>query len=245
MKQSAFITILLVAAFGVSAIIYYFALPQFIRDGGPLVIALIALSIMVFTFTVERTLSLRKANGKGSLTKFLKSIEQAIEENKLDEAIALCDQQQGSLATILKSGMSRYQELQRRKKPLPSEKVVAEIQKAFEEATSLEMPLLEKNLIAIATIASVATMVGLLGTTLGMIRSFQALATTGAPDAVQLSLGISEALVNTAGGLIAAITGIVAYNVFINKVDNFTYQLDEAVYNIVQTVKVQQGEEEA
>jgi biopolymer transport protein ExbB len=88
-------------------------------------------------------------------------------------------------------------------------------------------------------------MVGLLGTTLGMIRSFQALATTGAPDAVQLSLGISEALVNTAGGLIAAITGIVAYNVFINKVDTFTYQLDEAVYNIVQTVKVQQGEEEA
>jgi biopolymer transport protein ExbB len=245
MKQSVFITVLLFAAFGVSAIIYYFALPQFIKDGGPLVIALIALSIMVFTFTVERTLSLRKANGKGSLSKFLKTVEGAIEQNKLDEAITLCDQQQGSLATILKSGMTRYQELQRRKKPLPAEKVVAEIQKAFEEATSLEMPLLEKNLIAIATIASVSTMVGLLGTTLGMIRSFQALATTGAPDAVQLSLGISEALVNTAGGLIAAITGIVAYNVFINKVDTFTYQLDEAVYNIVQTVKVQQGEEEA
>lgn len=245
MKQSVFITVLLIAAFGVSTIIYYFALPKFIQDGGPLVIALIALSIMVFTFTVERTLSLRRANGKGSLPKFLKAVETAIEENKLEEAIALCDRQQGSLATILKSGMTRYQELQRRKKPLPSDKVVAEIQKAFEEATSLEMPLLEKNLIAIATIASVATMVGLLGTTLGMIRSFQALATTGAPDAVQLSLGISEALVNTAGGLIAAITGIVAYNVFINKVDNFTYQLDEAVYNIVQTVKVQQGDEEA
>ncbi len=245
MKQSVFITGLIIAAFIVSAIIYFYALPKFIQDGGYLVIALIALSIMVFTFTVERTLSLRKANGKGSLPKFLKAIEAAIEEEKYEEAVALCDAQQGSLATILKAGMNRYLELRKRKKPLGPDKTVSELQKAFEEATSLEMPLLEKNLIAIATIASVSTMVGLLGTTLGMIRSFQALATTGAPDAVQLSLGISEALVNTAGGLIAAITGIVAYNVFINKVDNFTYQLDEAVYNIVQTVKLQQGEEEA
>ena len=87
-------------------------------------------------------------------------------------------------------------------------------------------------------------MVGLLGTVLGMIRSFQALATTGAPDAVQLSLGISEALINTAGGLIAAIAGIIAYNVFINKVDTFTYQLDEAVYGVMQTLKVRETDEE-
>lgn len=244
MKQSVFVSGLLVSAFAVSAVIYYYALPQFIKDGGPLVIALIALSIMVATFTVERTLSLRKANGKGSLPKFLKAVASSIEEQKLEDAVALCDKQQGSLAVILKAGFIRLQELQKRKKPLSPDRLIAELQKAFEEATALEMPLLEKNLIAIATIASVATMVGLLGTTLGMIRAFQALATTGAPDAVQLSLGISEALVNTAGGLVSAIAGIVAYNVFINKVDSFTYQLDEAVYNIVQTVKVQAGDEE-
>ncbi|MCU0453948.1 MAG: MotA/TolQ/ExbB proton channel family protein [Bacteroidetes bacterium] len=244
MKQSVFVSGLIISAFVVSAIIYFYALPQFIRDGGPLVIALIALSIMVFTFTVERTLSLHKANGKGPLPKFLKAVERSLEEQKLEDAVALCDQQQGSLAVILKAGLTRYRELQKRKKPLSPDRLIAELQKAFEEATSLEMPLLEKNLIAIATIASVATMVGLLGTTLGMIRAFQALATTGSPDAVQLSLGISEALVNTAGGLVSAIAGIVAYNVFINKVDTFTYQLDEAVYNIVQTVKVQAGEEE-
>ena len=229
MKQSVFITTLLVAALIVSAVIYFFLLPKFIQDGGYLVIALIALSIMVITFTIERTLSLKKAQGKGSIMTFLKAIERTVEHAHFDEAIKLCDTQQGSLATILKAGFVRYQELQR----------------AFEEATSLEMPLLEKNLIAIATIASVATMVGLLGTVLGMIRSFQALATTGAPDAVQLSLGISEALINTAGGLIAAITGIIAYNVFINRVDTFTYQLDEAIYNIMQMVKVhEEGDEE-
>lgn len=244
MKQSIFIVVLLIAAFAVSTVIFFFALPKFIQDGGYLVIALIALSIMVFTFTVERTLSLKKAQGKGSIPKFLKQVEHAVNEGRFEEAAEICDKQQGSLATILRSGFLRYLEIQKRKKPMPPEKMIADLQRTFEEATSLEMPLLEKNLIAISTIASVATMVGLLGTVLGMIRSFQAMATTGSPDAVQLSLGISEALINTAGGLIAAIAGIIAYNVFINKVDTFTYQLDEAVYNVMQTMKVREADEE-
>ncbi len=244
MKQSIFIVVLLIAAFVVSTVIFFFALPKFIQDGGYLVIALIALSIMVFTFTVERTLSLKKAQGKGSIPKFLKEVEHAVDEGNFAAAAEICEKQQGSLATILRSGFLRYLEIQKRKKPMPPEKMIADIQRTFEEATSLEMPLLEKNLIAISTIASVATMVGLLGTVLGMIRSFQAMATTGSPDAVQLSLGISEALINTAGGLIAAIAGIIAYNVFINKVDTFTYQLDEAVYNVMQTLKVREADEE-
>jgi biopolymer transport protein ExbB len=87
-----------------------------------------------------------------------------------------------------------------------------------------------------STIASIATMFGLLGTVIGMIRSFRALAQAGAPDAIQLSIGISEALINTALGLFAAIVGIVAYNFFVNKVDNFTYMIDEASYDVVQTL---------
>ncbi|MBP1654548.1 MAG: outer rane transport energization protein ExbB, partial [Bacteroidetes bacterium] len=95
-------------------------------------------------------------------------------------------------------------------------------------------PLLERNLVALSTIASIATMLGLLGTTIGMIRAFAALARAGAPDAIQLSIGISEALINTALGLLAAIIGIVAYNFFVTKVDNFTYMIDESSYNVVQ-----------
>ncbi len=243
MKQSVFITVLMIAATVVSAIIYFFFLPKFIQDGGYLVIGLIALSLMVATFIIERSLSIRKAMGKGALPPFLKEVEKAVEAEDFALAIQMCEKQQGAIANILKNGFQRHQELKRKKKPVPHDKLVTEIQRAIEEATGLEMPLLEKNLIAISTIASIATMVGLLGTTLGMIRAFQALATTGAPDAVQLSLGISEALVNTAGGLIAAIAGIVGYNVFINKVDNFTYMLDEAVFNIIQIISVQEGEE--
>jgi biopolymer transport protein ExbB len=88
--------------------------------------------------------------------------------------------------------------------------------------------------VALSTIASIGTMVGLLGTTVGMIRAFQALGQTGAVDAQKLSVGISEALINTALGLFVAIVGIVSFNVFTTKVDNFNYMMDEASYEAIQ-----------
>lgn len=234
MKQSVFTSVLLVLTLAVSAVIYYFMLPKFIQDGGPIVILLLALSLMVMTFIIERVLSLRKAEGKGSLQKFLRDVVAAAKEKKFEEAIEMCKRQQGAAANVLLAALERYLVVQRR--GLSIEKQVSEVKRMVEEATALETPVLEKNLLAISTIASIATMVGLFGTTLGMIRSFQALASTGAPDAVQLSLGISEALVNTAGGLFAAITAIVAYNVFVNKVDNMTFMLDEAAFEIVEII---------
>ncbi|HCA80096.1 MAG TPA: flagellar motor protein MotA [Bacteroidetes bacterium] len=240
MKQSVFTSVLLVLTLAVSAVIYYFMLPKFIQDGGPIVILLLALSLMVMTFIIERVLSLRRAEGKGSLQKFLRDVVEAAKERKFAEAIEMCKNQQGAAANVLLAALERYLVVQRR--GLSIEKQVAEVKRMIEEATALETPVLEKNLLAISTIASIATMVGLFGTTLGMIRSFQALASTGAPDAVQLSLGISEALVNTAGGLFAAITAIVAYNVFVNKVDNMTFMLDEAAFEIVEIIG---GEEDS
>ena len=234
MKQSVFTSVLLVLTLAVSAVIYYFMLPKFVQDGGPIVILLLALSLMVMTFIIERVLSLRRAEGKGSLKKFLRDVVEASKERKFNEAIEMCKRQQGACANVLLAALERYLVVQRR--GLSMEKQVAEVKRMIEEATALETPVLEKNLLAISTIASIATMVGLFGTTLGMIRSFQALASTGAPDAVQLSLGISEALVNTAGGLFAAITAIVAYNVFVNKVDNMTFMLDEAAFEIVEII---------
>ena len=240
MKQTVFTTVLLVLASAVSTVIYFYMLPQYIRDGGYIVILLLALSIMVITFIIERTMSLRKAEGKEPLQRFLRQIIDAVQAKKFEEAIEMCKRQEGTCAHVLQAALERYLTVQKR--GLPIDKRIVEVKRVIEEATALETPLLEKNLIAISTIASIATMVGLFGTTLGMIRSFRALASTGSADAVQLSLGISEALVNTAGGLFAAITAIVAYNVFVNKVDNLTFLLDEAVFEIVEILG---GEEEA
>lgn len=241
MKQSIFISTLLALALAVSVVIYYYFLPKYIQDGGPIVMVLMALSIMVITFIIERSLSLGKAEGKGSLQKFLKQIVEIVQQKKLDEALDLCKHQQGVCANVLETAIETYVKLSK-KDGLKQEKKIAEVQRVIEEALALETPLLEKNLIAISTIASISTMVGLLGTTIGMIRAFRALAQTGAPDAVQLSLGISEALINTAGGLFAAITAIVAYNVFVNKVDSLTFMLDEAVFEIMQVFKAEEEE---
>jgi len=235
MKQGVFTSLVLIVAF-VAAYFIYESLPKFIKDGGPLVISLIALVIMVVTYIFERIFSLRKAQGRGSLPKFLNNVQKEINAGRIQPAIDLCDGQRGSCANIIRIGLERYQGLREAGKTKEQEEVMKEVQTAIEQATMLEVPLLEKNLVMLSTIASIATMVGLLGTVIGMIRAFAAMAHAGAPDAVQLALGISEALINTAGGLVAAIIGIVAYNFFTTKVDNFTYMIDEASYSIVQTL---------
>lgn len=232
MKQGLFATVLIIVAFAIAYVVYAYFLPDFITRGGPLVVLLIMLSIMVFTYVFERIFSLRKAQGKGSLTKFLKDVEDNLNNGDIKSAIDVCNKQRGSMANVIRNGLERYQEVLK-DSHVQAEKYMSEVQRAIEEATMLETPLLEKNLIVLSTISSIATMVGLLGTVIGMIRAFQALAHAGAPDAIQLSIGISEALINTAGGLIAAITGIVAYNFFVNKVDGFTYMIDEATASII------------
>jgi len=157
-------------------------------------------------------------------------------------AIAACDKQRGSVANIIRAGIERYNAV-KDDATLAGEKKVEETQRAIDEANSLEVPLLERNLIALSTIASIATMWGLLGTTIGMIRAFSATGHRkgGVIDAQALAVGISEALVNTAGGLANAILGIIAYNVFVNKVDAFNYTIDEASYEVMQLIKGKEG----
>ncbi len=260
MKQSAFIVSLFFIAMIAAYLIYEFVLgnPANFADyvtkgtkevpasgnilgmtyvGGPLVSLLIGLSIMVFAIIIERTLTLKKAAGKQPVPKFFKKVVDQIRAGQITDAIASCDAQRGSVANVLKAALTRYAEVTSNKSTVDVEKQLVEVQRAVEESMMLETPLLEKNLIALSTIASIATMVGLLGTVIGMIRAFKALAQAGAPDAISLATGISEALINTAGGLFAAILGIVAYNFFVNKVDNFTFQIDEANYNVMQLLK--------
>jgi biopolymer transport protein ExbB len=208
------------------------ALGEQMQKGGPLVAALIMLVILQTSFIIERLWSLKKAQGRGSLPEFLNNIRKKLHSGDVDGAIQLCSQQRGSAANVIRAGLDRYQ--QARAEGATREKIVAETQAAIQEANGLEVPLLERNLIALSTIASISTMIGLLGTVIGMIRSFAALGHTGAVDASKLAVGISEALINTAGGLFCAIAGIVAYNVFVTRVDNFNYMMDEASYEAVQ-----------
>jgi biopolymer transport protein ExbB len=242
-KQSIFIIIVLVVSIVVGFVVWAFMLPDYLRKGGPLVALLIALAVMLIAFIIERLLTLHKAKGTSSVQSFFKDVISKLQKNDFDGAIAACDKQRGSVANVLRSGIERYkQTLSAESNP---EKRLTETQRAIEEANALEVPLLERNLIVLSTIASIATMVGLLGTTIGMIRAFQATGSKqgGVIDATKLATGISEALVNTAGGLFNAIVGIVAYYYFVNKVDAFNYTMDEASYEVLQVLKSREGKD--
>jgi biopolymer transport protein ExbB len=237
-KQSVFMIVMLLISLAVGFIIWAQFLPAYLAEGGPLVAVLIALLVLLIGFIIERWLTLRVARGKASVQAFFKKVITLLHDNDFDGAVAACDKQRGSVANILRAGIERYRAI-KGDNALPAEKKVAETQRAIEEANALEVPLLERNLIALSTIASIATMVGLLGTTIGMIRAFSATGHRkgGVIDAGALAVGISEALVNTAGGLVCAIVGIVAYNVFVNKVDTFNYTIEEASYEVMQLIK--------
>lgn len=211
-----------------------------VYTGGWVVPVLVGLTLMVVTFIVERLLSLSRAQGRGNLSTFLRKVHDNLEHDNVDAALDECNRQRGSAANILRAGLERWQQV-RNDSSLDKEKKLSEVKRAIDEATGLETPLLEKNLVALSTVASISTMFGLLGTTIGMIRAFAALGGgEGAVSATQLSIGISEALINTAFGLIAAILAIVAYNIFTNKVDNFVYMIEESTLSMMEilTVKV-------
>jgi biopolymer transport protein ExbB len=160
------------------------------------------------------------------------------DSNNVQAAIDACAVQKGSLSNIVRSGLERYAQVEKDANIDP-EKKIGEVQRSIDEAMNLETPLLEKNLVILSTVASVATMVGLLGTTVGMIRAFAALgASGGAVSAQALSIGISEALYNTAFGLGAAIISILSFNFFTTKVDNFVYMIDEAVLTVMETLTI-------
>ncbi|MCX6350299.1 MAG: MotA/TolQ/ExbB proton channel family protein [Bacteroidetes bacterium] len=205
-----------------------------IHKGGFIVPFLLGFFLIVITFGVERLLTIMRSMGNGNNETFLKKIRLMLNNNDLSGALKECDRQKGSIGNVVKQGLLKYNEVWTEHNMTKEEKLVA-IQKELEEATTLELPMLQKNLVVLATIASIATLMGLLGTVIGMIRAFKALASAGAPDAIALSTGISEALINTALGIGTSMVAIILYNVFTNLIDTLTYRIDEAGYSISQS----------
>jgi biopolymer transport protein ExbB len=203
-----------------------------IHRGGVIVPLLFAVNITVIIVSIERLITLKSASGKGDGNQFVQNMRSLLAKDNLDGAIAACDKQQGSLAAVVKSGLTRYITVKSNDKLSRDEKKVA-IEKELEEATSLELPMLSRNLVVISTCASIGTLVGLIGTVFGMIKAFAALANAGAPDTAALATGISEALINTAFGIIASALAIIAYNYFSNRIDGMTHSMDEAGYSII------------
>ena len=203
--------------------------------GGIIVPILIGSLLTVLTFVVERLLTISKATGNGNINEFLRKIQYHLANKNVDSAIAECDRQKGSVGNVMKAGLRKYKEMITFGE-LDTEQKVLAIQKEVEEATALELPMLEKNLVFLSTIASVATLLGLLGTVIGMITAFAALGDSGGGEAAQrLSQGISEALYNTALGIGTSAIAIICYNIFTTKIDGITYGIDESGFTLTQS----------
>ena len=208
-----------------------------VYKGGFIVPILQTLFLVVIVLSVERYIALSGAKGTGNITKFVANIKLDLAKNDIAAAQARCAKQRGTVAAVVSAALKKYEEMDKNT-VLTKEQKVAALQKEVEEATALEMPSLQQNLPIVATLTTLGTLVGLLGTVIGMIKSFQALSASGAPDSTQLSAGISEALINTAFGIATAAFAVISYNYYTNKIDGMTYAIDEIGFSIVQSFAV-------
>lgn len=204
------------------------------HSGGYVVPVLISTLLVLIAFIIERAATIVKAKGKVAGGEFVRKVQYHLANKNIDAALAECDKQSGSVGNVMRAGLVKYREMINNTE-LDTDQKVLSIQKEIEEATALELPMLEKNLVFLSTIASCATLFGLFGTVLGMIRSFAAMAQAGAPDATALAAGISEALINTALGIGTSAIAIIFYNFFTTIIDGITFGIDESGFTLTQS----------
>ena len=187
-----------------------------VYEGGFVVPIIWTLFFSVLALSIERFFAIRTAYGKGTLAKFVADIKAALTTGDLNKAQAICDKQRGSVANVVGATLKKYREMEANTVLTKEQKILA-IQKELEEATALEMPMMQENLPIIGTIVTLGTLTGLFGTVLGMIKSFSAMsAGDGGADSSALATGISEALVNTASGIATGALAVISYIYYTN-----------------------------
>lgn len=195
---------------------------QYMDDGGPVMWFLLAASIIALAVIIERAIALRRA--RINVNEFLAKIRKALLVNRsVREAVKICEQYRGPVASIMKAGLLKYGQ--------PRE----DLEKTIENAALYEMGRLERGLVVLATVANVAPLLGFLGTVTGMIRSFDALAEQGLSNPAAVASGISEALITTAAGLMIAIPVQLAYNYFTTRINRFVRDIEAATNMLLET----------
>jgi biopolymer transport protein ExbB len=196
---------------------------EFVIKGGPVMVPLLLCSVISLSIIVERCLSLRR----NRILKYdvLQRIEELLRDRKIPEASTLCKRYPSSMTRILLAAILNH------------DKSRQEIKEIIEDAGRQEVPVLERYLTILGTIASIAVLLGLLGTVMGMIRTFNAIAALGYGHPEALASGISEALVATATGLVIAIPTLVIYNFFTSRVDSLVMEMEKNSLRMLSILK--------
>jgi biopolymer transport protein ExbB len=196
---------------------------EFVIKGGLVMVPLLLCSVISLSIIVERCLSLRR----NRILKYdvLQRIEELLRDRKIPEASTLCKRYPSSMTRILLAAILNH------------DKSRQEIKEIIEDAGRQEVPVLERYLTILGTIASIAVLLGLLGTVTGMIRTFNSIAALGYGHPEALASGISEALVATATGLAIAIPTLILYNIFTSKVDSLVIEMEKNSLRMLSILK--------
>jgi biopolymer transport protein ExbB len=202
--------------------VHFGDLYTYFRQGGPMMYPLLFFSLLALTFIIERFIALTRA--KINVNEFLTRVRKALLVNRnVKEAIKVCEQYQGPVASVMKAGLLRYGHTRE------------DIEKTIENAALYELDRLERGMGVLATTANVAPMLGFLGTVTGMIKSFATLASEGLTNPAKVAAGISEALITTAAGLMIAIPAQLAYNYYTTKINRFVRDIETATNMLLET----------
>ncbi|MFO7976886.1 MAG: MotA/TolQ/ExbB proton channel family protein [Candidatus Hydrogenedentota bacterium] len=202
-----------------------------IMKGGILMIPIGACSIVALAIVIERFWSLRRASI--DTREFMDTMRQVLRQNRMQDAVEICDEVDVPIARIMRSGILKYN------------RTKEDIREAIEDAGHLEIPRLERYLSALATCANIAPLLGLLGTVSGMIKAFaQIQALKGQVNPSDLAEGISNALVTTAAGLTVAIPTLIAYNYFVSRVENMILEMEVSSSELIELLTRHRGERE-
>ncbi len=203
--------------------LYKMSIWQVFLAGGPVMWPIFLCSVFALAIILEKFWYLHKISI--DTQEFLKRILDKMKHHDTKEALSICDNTKGPIANILKAGILKYD------RPRP------QIIEAIEDASLYEIPKIEKNLNALATIAHVSPLLGLLGTVTGMVRCFQTIqakATSFHPVSPgDLAGGIWEALLTTVAGLIVAIPTFIAYNYLVSRINHFILEMEKASTELV------------
>lgn len=204
---------------------------EMIARGGILMAPIIFCSILSLVIIVERSISLSR--DKINTKEFMGSIEDVLRRNKILEAISICDKSKGPIPRILKVGILKH------------DRSHEEIKEAVEDASSFEVPYLEKYLAILATIATIAPLLGLLGTVTGLIRAFMVIQLKGGlVNPGDLAGGIWEALITTVAGLTVAIPTYIAYNYFVSRINGFITEMEKSATRLLDIFSLRERSEE-
>ena len=183
-----------------------------IAQGGPIMMALIICSILSLAIIIERLFFLR-SNRILQVSKLVE-IEVSIKNNDLKLALDWAKKENTPMLRVAKVAL------------INADKPKAELKSIIEEAGRMEVPILEKYLSGLHTIAVISPLLGLLGTVLGMIQVFSKIVETGTKDPSILAGGISQALLTTAAGLTVAIPTLVFFNLISKMIDNLVSKME-------------------